>query len=343
MTHLHEDSDTYYLDQLCLIALSAAFGAVCLTLYFLNTKMLQLMLGAQFHDFVGISGFVLLGLAVLRAVILWRQVAKLKAAAAHAHSHDHAHADCCGHEHEHGIMHREEHVHSHGGIVHSHPPAPLDVHGHAHDHGHSHEHGPEHTHAHADHDHGWAPWRYVVLLLPVFLFMLGLPNRPPRARATNVDINPTEMITAYSGLVAEAYDPLTGLLTMVSLYQSGPTETPKVVPFKDLQEAAFKRPNLEGTWVRVKGQFAPSRRNERNFSLARFRMQCCASDAVQLNIPVACRESVSPLAIKPGEWVEVTGRVEFLGAERGSKMTILRVPSTRLIRLSDPDPDPWVN
>src|SRR5438128_8580646 len=99
MAHLHEHSDTYYLDQLCLIALSAAFGGVCLTLYFLNTNMLQLMLGSQFHDLVALSGFVLVGLAVTRGVILWRQVGKLKAAGAHAHSH--GHEGCCDHEHEH--------------------------------------------------------------------------------------------------------------------------------------------------------------------------------------------------------------------------------------------------
>ena len=75
MAHLHEDSDTYYLDQLCLIALSAAFGGVCLTLYFLNFSMLKIMLagagllaGCVCLNLSGIaiwqfwSGLVLLGL-----------------------------------------------------------------------------------------------------------------------------------------------------------------------------------------------------------------------------------------------------------------------------------------
>ena len=46
MSHIHEESETYYLDQLCLIALSGAFGGVCLTLYFWQVPMLNLMLGS---------------------------------------------------------------------------------------------------------------------------------------------------------------------------------------------------------------------------------------------------------------------------------------------------------
>ena len=49
-----------------------------------------------------------------------------------------------------------------------------------HDHAHSHSHA--HSHAHMEdegeeqHDHGWAPWRYMVLAIPIFLYFLGLPR-----------------------------------------------------------------------------------------------------------------------------------------------------------------------
>src|SRR5258707_15586061 len=100
MAHTHEDSDTYYLDQLCLIALSAAFGGVCLTLYFLNTGMLKLMLAPQFHEFILWSGIVLLLLAFIRSAVVWRQVGE-SGERPHVHDHDCAH-DLGEQAHEHG-------------------------------------------------------------------------------------------------------------------------------------------------------------------------------------------------------------------------------------------------
>jgi hypothetical protein len=112
MAHHHDHhDDTYYLDQLCLVALSAAFGGVCLTLYFWQTNMLNLMLGKQFHNFVGASGVVLVVLAVVRAASLWIAVGKTTASccdAHHHHDHDHGHDH---HVHEAGHPH---HHHDHG-------------------------------------------------------------------------------------------------------------------------------------------------------------------------------------------------------------------------------------
>src|SRR5438128_617080 len=64
--------------------------------------------------------------------------------------------------------------------IQAHPPA--------HSHGDQHSHAHEHEHAAEDHDHGWAPWRYVVLLVPVILFLLGLPNKPLQAPAVDVNL-----------------------------------------------------------------------------------------------------------------------------------------------------------
>src|SRR5262249_6847626 len=114
----------------------------------------------------------LLALVVIRAVAVWRSVD----AAPHTHDHDHDHEHCghdhgdCGHEHEHGIQSATQTT---GFSAAATPPAlSAPVHHHDHDHGHNHS----HDHGH-DHDHGWAPWRYVVLLLPVVLYFLNLPNQ----------------------------------------------------------------------------------------------------------------------------------------------------------------------
>src|SRR5262249_20637326 len=105
MAHVHEDSDTYYLDQLCLIALSGAFGGVCLSLSFWLTGMRDLMLAPQFHGWLAASGIALVTLALLRAVILWRAVGQTRAH--HHHDHEHTHDS---HHHHHDHDHAHEHA-----------------------------------------------------------------------------------------------------------------------------------------------------------------------------------------------------------------------------------------
>ena len=354
MAHIHEDSDTYYLDQLCMIALSAAFGGVCLTLYFLNTTMLKLMLAEQFHDFILWSGITLLVLAVIRSAVLWRQVGRSAARPA-AHNHDCGHDHDCpaDHQHAHGHDHGHEHSHAHGhghghSHGHSHPHHEHDhghghehSHGHDHNHGHENSHGHDHGHDHSDHDHGWAPWRYVLLLLPVFLFLLGLPNKPPRARALNVEAAVAQdTIVGYSGLIADSSDPLQSLLYLMAFEQAGRPQNIKHPAFMRLVEAPFKTPDLEGTWVTIKGLYIPSRvPSEHAFSLARFRMICCGADAQQVNIAVTSRQSLKELRANANDWIQVTGKVEF----RGGRGTVLQVTSLKYITPTDPDPDPYVN
>src|SRR5437588_7736862 len=95
----HHDGDTYYLDQICMIGICGAFGAICLAMYLSNalsgegsTPMLAIVLAPQFHGFVLGSGITLLLFAMIRCVTLWRQAGRP------THTHDHDHADC-GHEH----------------------------------------------------------------------------------------------------------------------------------------------------------------------------------------------------------------------------------------------------
>ncbi len=370
MSHDHEHAgDTYYLDQLCLIALSGAFGGVCLTLYVVKNDMLSLMLGPQFHPFVLWSGIVLLTLAAVRAAVIWRQAGLEKHSSAkhaeHTHDsehdcgHDHDHGECSHshghghHEHGHGHEHQHEHSHGHG-----------DDHGHVHSHGHSHEHSHEHSHDHgndccadhnhADHDHGWAPWRYVVLLLPVFLFLLGLPNEPPKLRAINMNLDLTidqpRAMAGYSTLVAACSDPWSAAASPNLWRYTVATAAlhPPVIglDFKTLeavardQEVRRKAGVESGTWVRVRGQFLPDRFSENIFQLVRLRIQCCAADAVQLNVPMICNEKLT--GMKSDSWIEVTGRLEFR-EKAGKTFTVVHVPSRRAITPTAPDANPWIN
>lgn len=190
--HSHDEPDNYFIDQLCMVGLSGAFGVICLCLWFWQTAMLNNLLAEQFHLYVLISGIALTAIAFTRGWILWQQSRdpKFKPGCGHDHGHDHSHT----HDHEHSIKEKAPlqlavqpaPAHTHGpGCGHEHKPGEACDHDHDH-HGHAapHEHhiGKAHVepdHDEADHDHGWAPWRYVVVLVPIILFLLGLPNARP--------------------------------------------------------------------------------------------------------------------------------------------------------------------
>lgn len=276
--------------------------------------MMTRLLGPQFHIFVLISGFTLLGLAILRALSLWVQVGKESkhdmndhTHEAHEHHHEHG-ADChshgtdCHHDHEH------DHAHAHG---HSHDHA----HGH-HAHGH-HDHGPE------DHDHNWAPWRYVVLLLPVALFLLGLPSKGPKAVAQDAEFIKAEMkreTAEAMGLLSPGSPGWSQLIYAGYLSNNQAKGEAQDWDFRNLSprvaaDALSPDPNDREQWknknIRVIGMYSPSPQSDREFRLVRFKLTCCVADAVQLNLPILSRESITNPLIKPNSWVRVTGRVEF--------------------------------
>jgi WD40 repeat protein len=111
--------------------------------------------------------------------------------------------------------------------------------------------------------------------------------------------------------------------------------------FKELEQKAATpegRRFYDGKMGRIKGQFRPGQ-NDKTFSLVRFKIQCCAADAIPLNVAIISKDSIPP-DIGPLDWVEVEGKIEF-----GRKnMPILRVPppAQNHIRKIDPDPNPYL-
>src|SRR5271156_5841798 len=94
--HHHDDGeDNYFIDQLCMVGLSGAFGVICLCLWFWQTAMLKILLAEPFHLYVLLSGIVLTVIAFTRGGILWFQSRDPAFQHGHAHQHDHSH------EHEH--------------------------------------------------------------------------------------------------------------------------------------------------------------------------------------------------------------------------------------------------
>ena len=110
--------------------------------------------------------------------------------------------------------------------------------------------------------------------------------------------------------------------------------------FKTLESAAYdegSRQFWQHKRVKVVGQYAPFRGSDRVFSLVRFRIQCCAADAIQLNVPMICAESLS--GFQANQWVEVIGRVEFQRRPDSSFTTIVVIPRRQNVNLTNPDPE----
>jgi hypothetical protein len=156
------------------------------------------------------------------------------------------------------------------------------------EHVHDHSHSPGHGHGH---DHGWSLWRYMVLLLPVLLFFLNLPNDSFAGRDISKDVKEPEGEIADRGFAPE-------------------------LGFKQLEMAASSpelRAENTGKTVKLIGRYAGS--DDRRFSLTRYTISCCPADAVSINAVIM----VDPHAKErldwkrlDGKWVEVTGQVRFL-------------------------------
>lgn len=354
-SHDHDHGgDSYFIDQLCMVGLSGAFGVVCLCLWFWQPAppkipMLTLILGAQFHLYVLLSGIALTALALARGAILWRKSRDPE----FLKKHDHHHHD---HEHNHGHDHAPDHAHAIADHSHAHAIAHANGEACGHDHHHGegcgHEHHVGHAHGHhhghgdhdeADHDHGWAPWRYVVLLVPIILFLLGLPDKPPAIIAKELgDVAVTTL--PEQACFGAAYE-------LAEAMNATSTKTTPV-DFKYLETMASRqdlRELYKNKLVEVRGQYSPSRSNGKLFNLVRLKISCCANDATQLNVPMKSRESLVGLKdsetgqpIQHGDWVKVTGRVIFDEPRPGSYETWLIIPKLADIRKCDPDPNPYI-
>jgi hypothetical protein len=282
MAHVHsEENNGFAMEQLCTMTISALLGVITVMLWN-NKEMLNFMLADKFHIPLYAGGITLLVLVGIRAMSL---VVSRKTVSNHCHdhgNHDHDNHEH-GHEHEHAHGDEPAHQHTHH-HHHEEESCSRGGHGHEDEHGHALE-GESDIHEHG-HDHGWNPIRYVLLMLPVALFFLNLPNQGFSAlKSVDVELDQTKSLANSSS----------DLFPMT---------------FKGLEQAAYsedQRELLTGKLVELIGQFAPN--SPRTFTLVRYKMSCCAADAIPLNVVIVAPESIK--TAKPRDWVQVTGVVEF--------------------------------
>jgi len=287
--HDHHDNATeYYIEQLIGVGISLSIAYVCIMLWWpfpiygadgqiiSYGNKLSIILHPKFHFWVLTGSIILLGIVSIRVIALWLESGKLKSAPKHEHVHG---PDC---DHDHDKTHDHDHGHNH-------------VHGpdcnHDHDHGHNHE-SPGHADCGHDHSHGSAPVRFIVLLLPIVLFFLNVPNEV-FSNVKGVDLS---QFSEVASVAEKGIDFNVGFLQleMASMTQES-------------------RNHYEGKTVRLIGKYVGE--EEKRFSLIRFKINCCAADAVPLNaVMMVDPNSTEKLSWKKyaNKWVQVTGRVHFL-------------------------------
>jgi hypothetical protein len=331
----HHDPQTYYQEQLFTIAACGALGLVIVLLWYYSR--LTLMLAPTLIPVTLAGGIALLVLVAIRAVALWVSVEepRLQPVHTHAHDHDHDHNGCdhehhhaegakAAHEHHHheGCEHHHHHEHAvtttakAAGITQTTPamatanPLPI-VHDHAHGHEHSHDHTHDHDHGHGHdhgHDHGWAPWRYVLLFLPVALYFLNLPN------------------DGYSNEHSGGVD--RGQYGDLPQLAGSTGNIDHELGFSELENAARQsdqRKYYEGKTGYLTGRFFGD--DDTYFTLIRYKLNCCAADAVPIKVLTMVDYSLLEDRVKKdpsfkfkkmnphdfnNRWVRVTGQIRFL-------------------------------
>ncbi len=117
--------------------------------------------------------------------------------------------------------------------------------------------------------------------------------------------------------------------------------------FKELERASYTadtRSYYKGKIGRITGQFVPGR-NDKMFSLARFKITCCAPDAIQLNVIIMLDRNSSGSVghVKDKQWVQVTGEIDFLKKlNRDEYIAALIVASPDDIKQTEPDSNPYI-
>jgi hypothetical protein len=258
---------------------------------------------------------------VVRAIAVWqlagaRRQAQVEAEAEAAHpGHEHGHSHSHAHGHDQGQSHGEDcgHDHNHTGAC-------------DHDHSHSHAHGDAHGDTGEDddhgHAHGWAPWRYMVIAIPVFLYFLGLPREGFESRPITGG--------SLSNPNRKAVSLLAGASAMTKVLRKGEPRELRL-GFKELSEAAAmpaRHGAYEGDIGIIRGEFAPVPGSEREFTLVRWNMTCCRADAIMLETRIVAPE---PVRINDREWVQVSGVISFERTEKGKWIPVLTLRSNEHI------------
>ncbi len=126
------------------------------------------------------------------------------------------------------------------------------------------------------------------------------------------------------------------------------------VGFAELQQASLtleSRDYYEGKTITLTGQYAGD--DPKRFTLVRYKIACCAADAVRLNAVIMIdpdsSEKIDPDKYR-NQWVEVKGRVHFFPKPGGNEYITALIlyptkdePLDQFAKIIPPPATPWVN
>ncbi len=317
MAHSHSGCQSprdYFTEQLLTILVCGALAFVGIELY--RSDRLRHILAPQFHLPVLIGSISVLVLVAVRAISVWREAGELQPLNDMNCQENHVHSSACNHL---------------PGLPDGTTGDPALV-----DDGHS-------------HDMSWMFARMLILVFPVALFALGVPNssfskegqlgRLGNDTALNLDPKAIEAMakdpttieykpfeTQSDGTKVRELHAANGMKIREIVATSGDTKY-VVIPgagtemrFNDLTEAAVdadKRKTYEGQTAIMQGRF--KRLGDKEFTLFRQKMTCCGADTVTLKVRIIAPQAVNHL--EDFYWVQVKGVIQFIKVPGQEKYT----------------------
>jgi hypothetical protein len=182
----------------------------------------------------------------------------------------------------------------------------------------------------------WLFARMLILVFPVLLYFIGLPNSGfskewQLQRAGNDTALGTESLKKFidgatvvegpkeeNGSSVRVLKTTSGLKIRERTYVGGGEPKLELISeagtprkFNELNDAALneeKRKYMEGETVILEGRF--KRLADKEFSLIRMKMTCCAADTVPLKVRILVPQALSNFS--DFDWVSVKGQLQFL-------------------------------
>jgi uncharacterized membrane protein YcgQ (UPF0703/DUF1980 family) len=107
-----------------------------------------------------------------------------------------------------------------------------------------------------------------------------------------------------------------------------------VLRFNDLNDAAFdpaKRESMEGQTATLEGRF--KKLGDKQFTLFRLKMTCCASDTVPLKVRIVVPQALTGFA--DFDWVRVKGQIQFVPVPGGRPGAETYIPVIEVRDITD--------